>query len=392
MATTSGSRGVRNVVWGGDRRREGKIGNFRIDESDAVRSDRCDDVRRGAAAVGNEGRIGKIEGRVMEFDRADDGAPKSERPGRKIFSPECKVVLGRFIIGDRGPDVIHHIENCRPCGIVVFGDGRILPTSIFDDVERRRLVKETRTKDEGRVLPSVDVLEMALDRCIFETQVICNSATVPGDPKAVPIGGTKIVGAASTDTLDQKGSAALPPREEATIPADAAATKSSAVGKLAPSRRRVLKFAVAAAAVALVGGSVAFFNKRSDAGRTQKSAATGLVNGPAVSGRFAQWDIAYAGGNVAAVRTLLARANAKDLFLGFDWIAERRVAALYLDLLTYLLDPNIDTRGAAVRSLYLLPAVSLKPHLINLQNARNLEPDPGLQAALDELILTVMKS
>jgi hypothetical protein len=315
----------------------------------------------------------------MEFGMDGRGGD-DQRPGRKLFSPECKVILCRFVVGDRGPDVMHHIDNCWPCSMVIHGDGKTMPTSIFDDVDRKRLVRETRTKDEGRVLPSADVLEMSLDREILETQVTCNTTTVAGDSLDGPVGGVRF---ADAERLRETVRSVEP----SPISTDSALSQSQK-----SSRRRLLGLAIAAAAVAVVGGSITFFQHRSDATRTQKSATTGLVNGTVRTTKLARWDFAYQGGNVGAVRTMIARAQGSDLMIAFDWIAERRISALYPDLVTFLVDPNLDTRSGALGSIFLIPPVQLKPHLGALQNARSLETDPALQSASDEYITAVMKS
>lgn len=321
----------------------------------------------------------------MEFGMDGRGGDDL-RPGRKLFSAECKNVLCRFIVGDREADVMQHIENCRPCNIVIYGDGKTMPTSIFDDAERRKMVHDVRKKDEGYVPPSADVAAMALERVLLETQSLCNTTTVPGNPALGPIGGVgdedQTMNASATPALVSVSSHGEAPSAENT-PASALRVWT---------RRRTMRWALTAAAIAVVGGSLRFLTSPTDASRTQNSPTTGVPIAPGRTAAFARWDAYYAGSNVFAVRMAMARAGLSDLIIAFEWIAERRVVALYPDMTAYLADPQIDLRSGALANLFLVPPIDLKPNLTSIQAARAIETDTGMLTAMDQLIAAVAKS
>jgi hypothetical protein len=323
----------------------------------------------------------------MDFESKDLGSRGPKVPGRKLFSAECKAMLGRLIIGEISKDVLDHLARCGPCAVVVFGHDDILPTSLFDDVERKRLTDKLRVKDEGKIYPSKDVLAHGFDVMLKEFHDHMNSATIPGDPAAAPIGFAEGNGASIAAVVANSLSV-----DSASAPAQPTSIVGDFARRPALRRRRFLKLAATAIAIIAVGGTIPWFMHRSDASRGQRSPTTGLLVGPGRTQVLSRWDVVYQGSNVTAVRALMARADSQGLMTAFEWIAERRVVALYPDLVAYLADPNIDTRGMAMASILLLPPVDLKPHLAQIQAARTIESNVALQITLDQLILSVQKS
>lgn len=321
----------------------------------------------------------------MDFGSDDLGDFGPMKPGRKLFSRECKSVLGRLIIGDQSDDVMNHIQSCGPCFMVVFGDGNIMPTSIFDDLAGKNLLDEVKAKSDGRVPPSKEVLEHAFSVTLNEFHSLVNTSTVPSDPAAGPMG-LEAKRAPRDAAPSEVGSFVVP----IDIVNPMAVSNPHPSSNRGISRRRMIGWV--AAAMVVVAGTVTLWDKRSDASRTAVSPTTGLKTSPGRSSALSRWDAYYQGGNLLNVRAQMARSSAKDLRIACEWIAERRITPLYQDMIGLLLDPNITIRRGAFANLARIPAIDLKIHLAAIQSARSLETNPGMQASLDDLIVAIMKA
>lgn len=306
------------------------------------------------------------------------GGPQSRSDlslDRDLFVDNCILALQLYVVGERSEPVMHHIDRCSVCAILIHGRvGTPLKTSILEDLEHRLILKTAEVKHLGRVHPSAEVLRHGLSEELTESRV-----------------GFKELDAVVRERVSGKAKKAIDTTSRhRTIKTSTFMT----LGPIAPakpafSRRKWLKVA----GIALFAGAAALaWQWNGAAERGQVSNTTGLTLTSGRAKMLDRFDKIFKGSNAAAIRNVMTGAMPDDLANSFDWIAERRVTALYPDIIGYLADARIAVRQQATFHLTLLPPVDLKPMLGQLRNARAAETDVGAQMTLDYLIKRVANS
>lgn len=307
-------------------------------------------------------------------DPFGNGDSSNGRDRNPVFGSECIKTLQRLVIGDRSASVMSHIDTCGICRRLVYGDGKLFKSSVFEDAAREQLIHQLESTKPGFVPASEEVGLEGVRRHLDGIET--SGRELEKEVKIVQV------------RIEERNRPAVaePLRHERTSPSD----QSPCLPRL--SRRRWMITAAATAAALALGGTAVLFQVKSEAHRVSNSANTGLPITPGRSRALSKWDGLYQGSNVVAVRTAMTRAPAAELPIAFEWVAERRVLALYSDLIGYLVDPNTEIRSAAIINLPRVPPIDLKPMLGGIQTARSLETLVGLQAPLDILIKNVVNA
>lgn len=312
------------------------------------------------------------------------------------MGPGCMDALFRLIAGELREAEQEHIASCKLCSILVNGGGGFFDVSLFDEAARESVIRWTREKKPGFVPPSEDVMEESLRRLLIELQASMRELRAVivakrersrlrlGATEVGPIAASVPVAVPSIDN-DANLSASHPHRA-------AVVTDDRLDAPGSQTRRRFLRVGLAAAATAVIAGSIVLWPKDGRAGRPTNSPTTNIPMSPGRNAMLARWDQIFAGGGDAAVRAKLARASQKEHREAYEWIAERRKTTLYTDVVAALGDPNLAIRRGAAVNLHRIPPVDLKVLLIGIQAARAAETDVPMQYSLDELIKKVANS
>lgn len=312
------------------------------------------------------------------------------------MGPGCMDALFRLMAGELRDAEIAHIEKCRVCSILVHGGGGIFDVSLFDEAARESVIRWTREKRPGFVPPSEDVMEESLRRLLVELQasmrelraVILAKRERLQSPHDVADGAPNTASAiASLPSIPSGAESSTSHAADAVRSAASIANRADESGS--HSRRQFLRVGIAAAATALIAGSLVLWPKDGRAVRPTNSPTTNIPTSPGRSAMLSRWDQTFAGGGDGAIRAKLARATQKEHREAFEWIAERRKTTLYGDLVAALSDPALAIRRGAVVNLHRIPPIDLKTLLVGIQSARAVETDVPMQYSLDDLIKKV---